>query len=111
MITKDLLKIVTNVFITAMIMASGNVNAQDDSSLQCIEAPKRDSPCPNLIYSSFHSSGGNVLFCLCKRDKAPLLELLKNGKSTNKMKLIRQLVSQQRLTKPELISLLQDVND
>ncbi|NRA53162.1 MAG: hypothetical protein HRU23_03375 [Gammaproteobacteria bacterium] len=98
--------------ITTLLMLGFSVSsiAQSHSpAQQCLQLPERQDPCTNLIYSSFNNNGVNTQFCLCKSDKSKLITLFEQGNTADDFKLIRQLVSQYRLTQPELLTLLQSV--
>jgi hypothetical protein len=110
MLKADWFKFIGKTAILSSVLMVLNTQAQPLIAEQCFESPARDSPCTNLIYSSFNNNGVNTQFCLCKTDRTHLLTLLEQGESTTEMKQIRQLVSQHRLTQPELISLLRSVN-
>lgn len=111
MIKKNLPRLSTIFALIVLMVVSLSGAAADNTQQQCIESPLRDGPCPNLIYSSFKTNLDNVLFCLCKNDKHPLLQLLQNIENEQQLKLVRTLVSQHRLTQTELVALLKTVND
>jgi len=98
--------------ITTLLMFAfsvGSIAQSHSAAQQCLQLPERQDPCTNLIYSSFNNNGINTLFCLCKSDKSKLITLFEQGSTAQDMKRIRQLVSQYRLTQPELVTLLQSV--
>ncbi|NRA83620.1 MAG: hypothetical protein HRU22_07600 [Gammaproteobacteria bacterium] len=100
-------KLINSLLLTIMLLvASKPALANDGLEQQCLALPSRTEPCTNIIYSSYHSNGKNKVFCLCKSDKKQLLDLLQAGAHSNQL---RKLISQQRLTSAELISILNSV--
>jgi len=74
-------------------------------ALQCIEAPQRTTPCPNLIYTSITIEEKSTVICLCKSDKQPLLILIADNESAKSRIALRKLLSQHHLTKIQLLSI------
>jgi len=109
MLLKKKVKLIRNIIALTLVGSSFSLVAQALSVEQCLQLPQRQAPCDNLIYSSFNNNGINTPFCLCKSDKNQLLDLLEQEQTGQETKSIRQLVSQHRLTQPELISLLRSV--
>jgi len=84
------------------------VQAQPLSS-QCITAPKRTLPCPNLIYTSVTLAQQVKIICLCKSDKHSLLKLFSETDSAQSRVALRKMLSQHNMTRQELLTLTRKI--
>ncbi|PKF56027.1 hypothetical protein CW748_11485 [Alteromonadales bacterium alter-6D02] len=77
---------------------------------QCIVAPERTTPCPNLTYTSLNVGSTNRIICLCKTDKAQILTLLNNSSIATQRIQIRKLQDQHDLSSQQLKLLFENIN-
>lgn len=76
---------------------------------QCIEAPERVAPCPNLIYTAIKVEQSSKIICFCKADKPALLALLTDKNSAKSRVTLRKLLSQHNLNNEQLFSISKNV--
>lgn len=87
-----------------LMLPSLNLSALE-LPLQCIVAPERLEPCPNLIYTSVKSETTSTLVCFCKSDKKSIQSLLLDTDSAASRVALRKLLSQHKINAAQLATL------
>lgn len=77
---------------------------------QCITSPKRIYACDNMIYTNLITNQEKRLICVCKSDKSDILSLLSNDQISTQRIEIRKLLAKHQLTRPELMTILKQIN-
>lgn len=96
-------------FVALTIVLIANQVQAMPQPLQCIEAPQRTKPCPNLIYTAINMEQKSKIICFCKSDKQLLLELLADKTSAKSRIALRKLLSQHNLNNEQLFNISHNV--
>jgi len=95
----------TLLFLGLVLVLPATVLAETTQALQCIMAPDRGTPCPNLLYTSVKMEKGTKIICFCKSDKQPLYDLMNDTTSAKSRVALRKLLNQHQLTSQQLFDI------
>lgn len=95
--------------IAIFAIASGALAPVFAAPLQCISAPERTKPCPNLLYTAVDVQQRSTLICVCKSDKQPLLELISDTDNAKSRVSLRKLLSDHNITSEQLLTISQSL--